>query len=149
MDAPARYLPRLCDGPNSVAADGSGKHRLYTENILREMRAPMRRSGMSSSASALSVRQARQDNRFHGEHPLSREDFYFKPPAKPRETLGTAQAVRGRAERNLLKMQAIPDRYSPTWSIIRAGISPSLPGRNSTAYSHGRVRSGSAWRMPA
>ena len=80
------------DGPGNVAADGSGKHGLYTENILREMRAPDAKIEDVFKRVRLSVRRSWRDNRFHGRAPLSRR--ISSPPAN----------LRKRSEEELLKL---------------------------------------------
>ena len=126
-----RYLPRLCNGPGNVAADGSGKHGLYTENILREMRAPDAKIEDVFKRVHLSVRRSSAGQQIPWRAPSLEEDFYFKPPAN----------LRKRSEEELLKLfedeqklwkpaedASDPDRYSPTWSIIRRAFLRVCPG---------------------
>lgn len=94
MDAPAGTFLAYATAPGNVAADGSGKHGLYTENILREMRAPDAKIEDVFKRVRLSVRRSSAGQQIPWESTSLEEDFYFKPPAN----------LRKRSEEELLKL---------------------------------------------
>jgi uncharacterized caspase-like protein len=81
MDAPTGTLLAYATAPGNVAADGSGKHGLYTENLLREMTAPEARIEDVFKRVRLAVRRRSNGQQIPWESTSLEDDFYFRPPA--------------------------------------------------------------------
>lgn len=81
MDAPTGTFLAYATAPGNVAADGSGQHGLYTENILREMKAPEAKVEDVFKRVRLAVRRSSAGQQIPWESTSLEDDFYFKPPA--------------------------------------------------------------------
>jgi hypothetical protein len=81
MDAPISTLLAYATAPGNVASDGSGSNGLYTENLLREMRAPEARIEDVFKRVRLGVRRASNGVQIPWESTSLEDDFYFLPPA--------------------------------------------------------------------
>lgn len=80
MDAPTGTFLAYATAPGNVAADGAGQHGLYTENILREMKAPEAKIEDIFKRVRLSVRRSSAGQQIPWESTSLEDDFYFKPP---------------------------------------------------------------------
>ncbi|MDP2810026.1 MAG: caspase family protein [Rhodocyclaceae bacterium] len=80
MDAPIGTLLAYATAPGNTASDGSGANGLYTENLLREMRAPQARIEDIFKRVRLSVRRASSGRQIPWESTSLEDDFYFLPP---------------------------------------------------------------------
>lgn len=85
MDAPLGTLLAYATAPGNVAADGAGMHGLYTENLLREMKAPDAKIEDICKLVRLAVRRSSQGQQIPWESTSLEADFYFKPPADLRK----------------------------------------------------------------
>jgi hypothetical protein len=81
MDAPIGTLLAYATAPGNVASDGSGSNGLYTENLLREMRAPEAKIEDIFKRVRLGVRRASHGVQIPWESTSLEDDFYFLPPA--------------------------------------------------------------------
>jgi len=80
MDAPIGTLLAYATAPGNTASDGSGANGLYTENLLREMRAPSARIEDVFKRVRLNVRRASAGQQIPWESTSLEDDFYFLPP---------------------------------------------------------------------
>lgn len=82
IDAPLGTLLAYATAPGNVASDGSGSNGLYTENLLREMRAPETKVEDVFKRVRLAVRRSSGGQQIPWESTSLEEDFYFLPPAR-------------------------------------------------------------------
>jgi uncharacterized caspase-like protein len=80
MDAPIGTLLAYATAPGNTASDGSGSNGLYTENLLREMRAPQAKIEDVFKRVRLNVRRASAGQQIPWESTSLEDDFYFIPP---------------------------------------------------------------------
>ena len=81
MDAPRSTLLAYATAPGNVASDGEGTNGLYTENLLREIRAPEAKVEDVFKRVRLSVRRKSNGAQIPWESTSLEDDFYFVPPA--------------------------------------------------------------------
>jgi uncharacterized caspase-like protein len=81
MDAPRSTLLAYATAPGNVASDGAGSNGLYTENLLREIRAPEAKVEDVFKRVRLAVRRSSNGSQIPWESTSLEDDFYFKPPA--------------------------------------------------------------------
>jgi formylglycine-generating enzyme required for sulfatase activity len=81
MDAPKGSIIAYATAPDSVAADGQGKNGLYTEKLLRAMRAPGQPVEQMFKRVRDEVMRATTDKQVPWESTSLRGDFYFSPGA--------------------------------------------------------------------
>jgi uncharacterized caspase-like protein len=81
VDAPVGTLLAYATSPGNTASDGDGANGLYTENLLREMRAPDAKIEDIFKRVRLNVRRASSGRQIPWESTSLEEDFYFIPPA--------------------------------------------------------------------
>jgi hypothetical protein len=84
MDAPQRTLLAYATSPGNVASDGEGANGLYTENLLREMKAPEAKIEDVFKRVRLGVRLKSNGAQIPWESTSLEEDFWFMPPDKLR-----------------------------------------------------------------
>jgi formylglycine-generating enzyme required for sulfatase activity len=82
MDAPKGSIIAYATAPDSVAADGEGRNGLYTEKLLRAMRAPGQPVEQVFKHVRDEVMRATKDRQVPWESTSLRGDFYFASPAK-------------------------------------------------------------------
>ena len=80
FDAPPRSLLAYATAPGNTAADGSGAHGLYTENLLREIKAPEAKIEDVLKRVRLNVRRTSEGQQIPWESTSLEDDFYFLPP---------------------------------------------------------------------
>jgi len=81
MDAPKGSIIAYATAPDSVAADGTGKNGLYTEKLLRAMRAQGQPVEQMFKRVRDEVMRATKDKQVPWESTSLRGDFYFSPGA--------------------------------------------------------------------
>lgn len=82
MDAPRSTLLAYATAPGNVASDGEGANGLYTESLLREMRAPDAKVEDVFKRVRLNVRRKSGGAQIPWESTSLEDDFYFVPPAR-------------------------------------------------------------------
>ncbi len=80
MDAPHSTLLAYATAPGNVASDGEGANGIYTENLLREMKAPDAKIEDIFKRVRLHVRRRTNGQQIPWESTSLEEDFYFLPP---------------------------------------------------------------------
>jgi uncharacterized caspase-like protein len=80
MDAPNDTLLAYATAPGNVAADGDGANGLYTESLLKEIRAPETRVEDVFKRVRLNVRRRTGGAQVPWESTSLEEDFWFLPP---------------------------------------------------------------------
>lgn len=95
MDAPHTTLLAYATAPGNVASDGEGANGLYTENLLREMKAPNAKIEDIFKRVRLHVRRRTNGQQIPWESTSLEEDFYFLPP----QALATAAEEAAERER--------------------------------------------------
>jgi uncharacterized caspase-like protein len=85
MDAPIGTLLAYATAPGNTASDGSGANGLYTEHLLREMRAPEAKIEDVFKRVRLNVRRASRGQQVPWESTSLEDDFYFRPPPELRK----------------------------------------------------------------
>lgn len=80
FDAPPGSLLAYATAPGNVANDGDGANGLYTENLLRELRAPEAKIEDVFKRVRLAVRRHSNGLQIPWESTSLEEDFYFRPP---------------------------------------------------------------------
>ena len=80
MEAPVGTLVAFATAPGSVSSDGSGQHGLYTEHLLRLMRAPGMKVEDVFKQVRVAVRKESQGKQIPWESTSLEGDFYFLPP---------------------------------------------------------------------
>jgi uncharacterized caspase-like protein len=80
MDAPNDTLLAYATAPGNVAADGDGANGLYTESLLKEIRAPETRVEDVFKRVRLNVRRKTGGAQVPWESTSLEEDFWFLPP---------------------------------------------------------------------
>ena len=85
FDAPPGSLLAYATSPGNVAADGEGANGLYTENLLRELKAPETKIEDVFKRVRLAVRRSSQGQQLPWESTSLEEDFYFLPPKQVRK----------------------------------------------------------------
>lgn len=93
MDAPPGTLLAYATAPGNTASDGEGANGLYTENLLREMRARGAKVEDVFKRVRLAVRRASRGAQIPWESTSLEDDFYFVAPDTPP---GKADADRAR-----------------------------------------------------
>jgi uncharacterized caspase-like protein len=81
MEALVGTLIAFATAPDSVAADGSGKNGVYTENLLRNIMEPGLRIEDVFKRTRFAVRQETGGRQVPWENTSLEGDFYFVPPA--------------------------------------------------------------------
>jgi hypothetical protein len=82
MDAPNDTLLAYATAPGNVAADGDGVNGLYTESLLKEIRAPETRVEDVFKRVRLDVRRKTSGAQVPWESTSLEEDFWFLPPRR-------------------------------------------------------------------
>ncbi len=80
FDAPPGSLLAYATSPGNVASDGAGSNGLYTENLLRELKAPEAKIEDVFKRVRLAVRRRSNGEQIPWESTSLEEDFYFHPP---------------------------------------------------------------------
>jgi uncharacterized caspase-like protein len=80
FDAPPGSLLAYATSPGNVASDGSGSNGLYTEHLLRELKAPEAKIEDVFKRVRLAVRRRSNGEQIPWESTSLEEDFYFHPP---------------------------------------------------------------------
>ncbi len=80
FDAPPGSLLAYATSPGNTAGDGEGANGLYTENLLREIKAPDAKIEDVFKRVRLAVRRSSQGQQIPWESTSLEEDFYFRPP---------------------------------------------------------------------
>ena len=93
MDAPKGSIIAYATAPDSVAADGAGKNGLYTEKLLKAMRAPGQPVEQMFKRVRDEVMRDTRDKQVPWESTSLRGDFYFSPGAGAQAPAGLAPAV--------------------------------------------------------
>jgi len=93
VDAPVGTFLAYATSPGNTASDGDGANGLYTENLLREMRAPDAKIEDIFKRVRLNVRRASNGRQIPWESTSLEDDFYFIPPAS------LAKATQSEADR--------------------------------------------------
>ena len=101
IDAPSRTLLAYATAPGGVAIDGAGDNGLYTENLLREIRAPEAKIEDVFKRVRLSVRLSSHGLQIPWESTSLEQDFYFIPPKE------LARRAQEDIERELKEQQAL------------------------------------------
>jgi uncharacterized caspase-like protein len=84
MDAPVGTFLAYATAPGNTASDGEGDNGLYTEHLLREMRAPDAKIEDVFKRVRLGVRRASGGRQIPWESTSLEEDFYFVAQAGPK-----------------------------------------------------------------
>jgi uncharacterized caspase-like protein len=84
MDAPVGTLLAYSTAPGNTASDGEGDNGLYTEHLLREMRAPDAKIEDVLKRVRLNVRRASSGKQVPWESTSLEADFYFVAAAQPK-----------------------------------------------------------------
>jgi uncharacterized caspase-like protein len=105
MDAPVGTLLAYATAPGNTASDGDGDNGLYTEYLLREMRAPEAKIEDVFKRVRLGVRRASNGRQIPWESTSLEEDFYFVPQASPRAL--TKEEIDRRYAEELAAWQAV------------------------------------------
>lgn len=82
MDAPRSTLLAYATAPGNVASDGEGANGLYTEHLLREMKAADAKVEDVFKRVRLSVRRRSNGAQIPWESTSLEDDFWFVPPAR-------------------------------------------------------------------
>src|SRR5215831_19277101 len=90
MEALVGTLIAFATAPESVAADGSGKNGVYTENLLRNITEPGLRIEDVFKRTRFAVRQETGGRQVPWENTSLEGDFYFVPPAGSVASSGSA-----------------------------------------------------------
>jgi len=85
FDAPPGSLLAYATSPGNVASDGAGRNGLYTENLLRELKAPEAKIEDVFKRVRLAVRRRSHGEQIPWESTSLEEDFYFHPPKQVRK----------------------------------------------------------------
>ena len=85
FDAPPGSLLAYATSPGNTASDGVGANGLYTENLLRELKAPDARIEDVFKRVRLGVRRSSAGQQVPWESTSLEEDFYFRPPKEIRK----------------------------------------------------------------
>ena len=83
IDAPVGTLLAYATAPGNTASDGDGDNGLYTQHLLKEMRAPDAKIEDVFKRVRLNVRRASNGRQVPWESTSLEDDFYFIPPAQP------------------------------------------------------------------
>lgn len=83
LDAPTGTYIAFATAPGRTAADGTGSHGLYTEQLLKAMHAPGLKIEDTFKAVLRGVRQASKDQQIPWTSSSVDGDFYFIPPVSP------------------------------------------------------------------
>lgn len=82
VDAPVGTFLAYATSPGNAASDGDGKNGLYTEFLLKELRAPEAKIEDVFKRVRLSVRRASSGMQIPWESTSLEDDFYFIPPPR-------------------------------------------------------------------
>lgn len=82
FDAPPGSLLAYATSPGNTASDGAGTNGLYTENLVRELRAPDAKIEDVFKRVRLGVRRSSFGQQVPWESTSLEEDFYFRPPGE-------------------------------------------------------------------
>lgn len=80
FDAPPGLLLAYATAPGNVADDGDGMNGLYTENLVRELKAPGAKIEDIFKRVRLTIRRRSNGRQIPWESTSLEEDFYFLPP---------------------------------------------------------------------
>lgn len=80
MDAPVGTLVAFSTAPGSVSSDGTGRHGLYTEHLLRTLKEPGLKVEDVFKQVRSAVRRESQGKQIPWESTSLEGDFYFTPP---------------------------------------------------------------------
>lgn len=83
IDAPSGTLIAYATAPGSVASDGAGKNGLYTQELLKQMRAPRLNIEQVFKQVRVAVRDLTQGKQVPWESSSLVGDFYFSEPTLP------------------------------------------------------------------
>lgn len=86
VDAPKGVLVAYATAPGKVAADGTGKHGLYTSELLRALEEPGRRIEDVFKQVRVRVASATNDQQIPWESSSLTGDFFFSKPTQGRVT---------------------------------------------------------------
>ncbi|MFD2454390.1 caspase family protein [Ideonella paludis] len=90
MEAPVGTLVAFATAPGSVSSDGSGQHGLYTEHLLRLMRAPGMKVEDVFKQVRVAVRKESQGKQIPWESTSLEGDFYFLAPRQAEASAAAA-----------------------------------------------------------
>lgn len=93
VDAPKGVLVAYATAPGKVAADGAGKHGLYTSELLRALDQPGRRVEDLFKQVRARVSAATNDQQIPWESSSLTGDFYFAPPERIQTTDAAVEPV--------------------------------------------------------
>src|SRR5262249_31717036 len=128
MEALAGTLIAYATAPDSVAADGTGKNGIYTENLLRNLTEPGLKVEEVFKRTRAAVRQDTGGRQVPWENTSLEGDFYFVPP-RAGTTTSSGGAVQptnpGRAQQAALQPS-------------RSGTSAPGPARSQSGFSFSR-----------
>ena len=111
FDAPPGSLLAYATSPGNTAGDGEGTNGLYTENLLKELKAPEAKIEDVFKRVRLSVRRRSQGQQIPWESTSLEDDFYFLPPSQIRK-LSEAELERQFNE-ELAVWEGIKDAETP------------------------------------
>jgi len=111
FDAPPGSLLAYATSPGNTASDGTGANGLYTENLLREIKAPDAKIEDVFKRVRLGVRRGSVGQQVPWESTSLEEDFYFLPP-KEIKKFSEAEATR-RYEEELAIWERIKTASDP------------------------------------
>ena len=113
MEAPVGTLVAFATAPGSVSSDGSGQHGLYTEHLLRLMRAPGMKVEDVFKQVRVAVRKESQGKQIPWESTSLEGDFYFLAP-RPAEAVAASPAPSAQPE-------AVEQAF---WDAVKDSSSP-------------------------
>jgi uncharacterized caspase-like protein len=113
MEALVGTLIAFATAPDSVAADGTGKNGVYTENLLRNLTEPGLKVEEVFKRTRFAVRQETGGRQVPWENTSLEGDFYFVPPAAG---ITTSSGVAGQSANLTRDQQAAvqPGRAAPS-----------------------------------
>lgn len=138
MDAPVGTLLAFATAPGSVAADGTGKHGVYTEYLLRNITEPGLKIEEVFKRTRFAVRQETSGRQIPWENTSLEGDFFFvAPPSGTVAQAGPADAERVlwnslKDSRNPAEFEVYLRRY-PTGQFVdlarqyQASLQPERP----------------------
>lgn len=107
VDAPKGVLVAYATAPGKVAADGTGKHGLYTSELLRALEEPGRRIEDVFKQVRRNVVSATNDQQIPWESSSLTGDFFFARPAQihKEESAGTEAQPAGAVDPALVELE--------------------------------------------
>ena len=139
MDAPKGSIIAYATAPDSVAADGTGKNGLYTEKLLRAMRAQGQPVEQMFKRVRDEVMRATKDKQVPWESTSLRGDFYFSPGAGAPTPAMAAPAM---GAQPALLPAALPSPSAPAQQALAASPKQAPPAPA------GEHKAGDTWQDP-